>query len=107
MPRAVLHECDDQAAVRFRGLTEAGVAGVSKPLFAQGPKRAIERGEVRAGVLGELVLDVVPARVTHRPKVCGSEWTGGGEGRCRRPDHGVAGAFGTGATGAGTGSRGT
>ncbi|MDX2292285.1 MULTISPECIES: TetR/AcrR family transcriptional regulator [Streptomyces] len=73
--RAVLHECDEEAAVRFRILIETGVVGPSKRLFAQVLERGVARGEVRPGALDDLVLDVIPALMMYRSKVCGSEWT--------------------------------
>ncbi|MFD6246243.1 TetR/AcrR family transcriptional regulator [Streptomyces roseolus] len=72
--RAVLHECDEEAAVRFRALIESGVVGPSKQLFARVLERGISRGEVRADALDDLVLDVIPAMMMYRSKVCGSEW---------------------------------
>ncbi|MFF8413221.1 TetR/AcrR family transcriptional regulator [Streptomyces omiyaensis] len=72
--RAVLHECDEEAAVRFRALIETGVVGPSKRLFGQVLERGIRRGEVRAAALDDLVLDVIPALMMYRSKVCGSEW---------------------------------
>ncbi|MFC9733520.1 TetR-like C-terminal domain-containing protein [Streptomyces roseolus] len=71
--RAVLHECDEETAVRFRALIETGVVGPSKQLFARVLERGISRGEVRADALDDLVLDVIPAMMMYRSKVCGSE----------------------------------
>ncbi|MFJ5711880.1 TetR-like C-terminal domain-containing protein [Streptomyces sp. NPDC093105] len=73
--RAVLHECDEEASLRFRTLIETGVVGPSKRLFAHVLERGIARGEVRADALDDLVLDVIPALMMYRSKVCGSEWT--------------------------------
>lgn len=49
-------------------------SGPSKQLFARVLESGIARGEVRADALGDLVLDVIPAMMTYRSKVCGSEW---------------------------------
>ncbi|MFD8013514.1 TetR/AcrR family transcriptional regulator [Streptomyces sp. NPDC058955] len=73
--RTVLHECDEEAAVRFRALIETGVVGPSKQLFAHALERGIKRGEVRSDAIDDLVLDVIPALMMYRSKVCGSEWT--------------------------------
>ncbi|WP_435851037.1 TetR/AcrR family transcriptional regulator C-terminal ligand-binding domain-containing protein [Streptomyces roseolus] len=71
--RAVLHECDEAAAVRFRALIETGVADPSERLFARVLERGITCGEVRADALDDLALDVIPAMMMYRSKVCGSE----------------------------------
>ncbi|MEU3606117.1 TetR/AcrR family transcriptional regulator [Streptomyces sp. NPDC035033] len=75
--RAVLHECDESSAVRFRALIETGVVAPSKRLFARVLERGMTRGEVRPDALDDLVLDVIPALMMYRTKVCGSEWTDG------------------------------
>ncbi|WP_329283777.1 TetR/AcrR family transcriptional regulator [Streptomyces sp. NBC_00691] len=78
--RAVLHECDAEAAERFHGLIVTGVVEPSARLFREVLRRGIERGEVRADANNDLVLDVVPAMMMYRSKVCASEW----------PDHEIA-----------------
>ncbi|MFE6224699.1 TetR/AcrR family transcriptional regulator [Streptomyces sp. NPDC057854] len=72
--RAVLHECDEEAAVRFRGLIQTKVVEPSKRLFSDVLERGITRGEVRPDAVDDLVLDVIPALMMYRAKVCGSEW---------------------------------
>ncbi|MFD3659742.1 TetR/AcrR family transcriptional regulator [Streptomyces sp. NPDC058659] len=72
--RAVLHECDAESAGRFHDLIVAGVTEPSTRLFKDVLRRGIERGDVRADAIGDLVLDVVPALMMYRSKVCGSEW---------------------------------
>ncbi|MDV5148819.1 TetR/AcrR family transcriptional regulator [Streptomyces sp. SBC-4] len=78
--RAVLHECDAESAGRFHELIVAGVTEPSTRLFKDVLRRGIERGDVRADAIDDLVLDVVPALMMYRSKVCGSEW----------PDHEIA-----------------
>ncbi|MFD7569607.1 TetR/AcrR family transcriptional regulator [Streptomyces sp. NPDC059810] len=72
--RAVLHECDAEAAERFHGLIVAGVVEPSARLFRDVLRRGIARGEVRADANNDLVVDVVPAMMMYRSKVCASEW---------------------------------
>ncbi|MCX5229172.1 TetR/AcrR family transcriptional regulator [Streptomyces sp. NPDC006553] len=78
--RAVLHECDAEAAERFHGLIVTGVVEPSARLFRDVLRRGIARGEVRADANNDLVVDVVPAMMMYRSKVCASEW----------PDHEIA-----------------
>ncbi|MFD3995300.1 TetR/AcrR family transcriptional regulator [Streptomyces sp. NPDC058548] len=72
--RAVLHECDAEAAERFHGLIVTGVVEPSARLFRDVLRRGIARGEVRADANNDLVVDVVPAMMMYRSKVCASEW---------------------------------
>ncbi|MEU5219226.1 TetR/AcrR family transcriptional regulator [Streptomyces sp. NPDC020807] len=72
--RAVLHECDAEAAERFHELIVTGVTEPSARLFREVLGRGVARGEVRAGAVDALVLDVIPALMMYRSKVCGSEW---------------------------------
>ncbi len=72
--RAVLHECDPGAAERFHELIAKGIVEPSKRLFRDVIQRGIARGEVRPDALDDLVLDVIPAMMMYRSKVCGSEW---------------------------------
>ncbi|MEU3692518.1 TetR/AcrR family transcriptional regulator [Streptomyces narbonensis] len=72
--RAVLHECDAESAQRFHELIVAGVTEPSTRLFKDVLRRGIQRGDVRADAIDDLVLDVVPALMMYRSKVCGSEW---------------------------------
>ncbi|MCX5393656.1 TetR/AcrR family transcriptional regulator [Streptomyces sp. NBC_00094] len=78
--RSVLHECDAESAERFHELIVKGVTEPSTRLFQGVLRRGIARGEVRADAIDDLVLDVVPALMMYRSKVCGSEW----------PDHEIA-----------------
>ncbi|WP_017237814.1 TetR/AcrR family transcriptional regulator [Streptomyces sp. SS] len=73
--RAVLHECDVDSAERFHGLIVTGVVEPSTRLFKKVLQRGIMRGEVRADAMDDLVLDVIPAMMMYRSKVCGSEWS--------------------------------
>ncbi|MFJ7986339.1 TetR/AcrR family transcriptional regulator [Streptomyces sp. NPDC096351] len=73
--RAVLHECDAEAGERFHGLIVTGVVEPSARLFREVLRRGIARGEVRADANNDLVVDVVPAMMMYRSKVCASEWT--------------------------------
>ncbi|WP_395364251.1 TetR/AcrR family transcriptional regulator [Streptomyces sp. YH02] len=75
--RAVLHECDAEAAERFHGLIVTGVVEPSARLFRDVLRRGIVRGEVRADANNDLVVDVVPAMMMYRSKVCASEWPDG------------------------------
>ncbi|MFE6059685.1 TetR/AcrR family transcriptional regulator [Streptomyces sp. NPDC056431] len=72
--RAVLHECDAEAAERFHGLIVTGVVEPSARLFRDVLRRGIARGEVRGDANNDLVVDVVPAMMMYRSKVCASEW---------------------------------
>ncbi|MFD7442726.1 TetR/AcrR family transcriptional regulator [Streptomyces sp. NPDC059909] len=73
--RSVLHECDTSTAERFHALIFRGVIEPSVRLFQEVVHRGIKRGDVRAGATGGLVLDVIPAMMMYRAKVCGSEWS--------------------------------
>ncbi|MFB6839431.1 TetR/AcrR family transcriptional regulator [Streptomyces sp. NPDC056361] len=72
--RAVLHECDADSAGRFHELIVTGVVEPSTRLFKEVLRRGIARGEVRPDAVDDLVLDVIPAMMMYRSKVCGSEW---------------------------------
>ncbi|MFI9213774.1 TetR/AcrR family transcriptional regulator [Streptomyces sp. NPDC053253] len=72
--RAVLHECDAESAGRFHDLIVAGVTEPSNQLFKDVLRQGIARGDVRADAIDDLVLDVIPAMMMYRSKVCGSEW---------------------------------
>lgn len=73
--RAVIHECDADTAERFQSVILNGVITPSTTLIRQVVSRGVERGEVRPEALCELALDVIPAMMMYRGKVCGSEWT--------------------------------
>lgn len=72
--RSVLYECDAAAAERFQGLIVSRVVEPSAQLFRAVVQRGVNRGDVRADALCELVLDVIPGLLMYRSKVCGSEW---------------------------------
>ncbi|UYQ64879.1 TetR/AcrR family transcriptional regulator [Streptomyces peucetius] len=72
--RSVLYECDAAAAERFQGLIVSRVVEPSVQLFRAVVQRGVNRGDVRADALCELVLDVIPSLLMYRSKVCGSEW---------------------------------
>ncbi|MFI8965265.1 TetR/AcrR family transcriptional regulator [Streptomyces sp. NPDC053493] len=73
--RAVLHECDHEAAERFHELIVTGVIEPSRRLLREVVERGIERGDVREDAADGMVYDVVPAMMMYRAKVGGSEWT--------------------------------
>ncbi|MFB7544300.1 TetR/AcrR family transcriptional regulator [Streptomyces zaomyceticus] len=75
--RAVLHECDAGSAERFHGLITTGVVEPSARLVRDVLRRGIARGEVRADADDDLVVDVIPAMMMYRSKVCASEWSDG------------------------------
>jgi tetracycline repressor-like protein len=71
----VLHECDGAAAERFHELIVSGVVAPSTRLLEVVVRRGVLRGDVRADATGSLVLDVVPALMMYRSKVCASAWS--------------------------------
>ncbi|GGV07849.1 TetR/AcrR family transcriptional regulator [Streptomyces spectabilis] len=71
---AVLHECDTATSERFHGVIVEGVIEPSVGLIRQVMRRAVERGEVRAGATDQFACEVIPAMMMYRSKVCGSEW---------------------------------
>ncbi|MER5889922.1 TetR-like C-terminal domain-containing protein [Streptomyces sp. NPDC001941] len=72
--RSLLHECDSATAVRFQQLLLTVLIEPLTRLFRDVVRRAVARGEVRAEALHEMVIDVIPAMLMYRSKVCGSEW---------------------------------
>ncbi|MET9605544.1 TetR/AcrR family transcriptional regulator [Streptomyces sp. NPDC006512] len=72
--RAVLHECDHAHADRFRAVIWNGVHEPAHHLIRALLRRGIERGDVRPDAVDPLVVDVIPAMLMYRSKVCGSEW---------------------------------
>ncbi|MFD9336568.1 TetR/AcrR family transcriptional regulator [Streptomyces sp. NPDC060028] len=72
--RAVLHECDHTQADRFHGIIRAGLHEPAHCLIRALVQRGIERGDVRSEATGPLVVDVIPAMMMYRTKMCGSEW---------------------------------
>jgi hypothetical protein len=73
-PRSVIHECDPSQAERFRAVIFAGVVEPTVRLIRDVVLRGIGRGEVRADADNSYVLDVIPAMMMYRSKMCGSEW---------------------------------
>ncbi|MGW6690665.1 TetR/AcrR family transcriptional regulator [Streptomyces sp. NPDC054961] len=72
--RAVLHECDHINADRFRGLIWSGLHEPAHRLIGELLRRGIDRGDVRADATDPLLVDVIPAMMMYRTKVCDSEW---------------------------------
>ncbi|MET7856198.1 TetR/AcrR family transcriptional regulator [Streptomyces sp. NPDC005318] len=75
--RSVLHECDAHAAERFQSVILKGVIQPSTALFREVVDRGIGRGDVRTDATDALTLEVIPAMMMYRSKVCGSEWPDG------------------------------
>ncbi|MCP3758992.1 TetR/AcrR family transcriptional regulator [Streptomyces sp. TBY4] len=72
--RRVLHECDHTHAERFRDLVRAGLYEPAHVRIGELVHRGIERGDVRPDATGPLLVQVIPALLMYRAKVCGSEW---------------------------------
>jgi AcrR family transcriptional regulator len=72
--RAVIHECDSLQAERFHGVIFEGVLEPAIKLLREVINRGIKRGEVRPDAANGYVVDVIPAMMMYRSKVCGSEW---------------------------------
>lgn len=72
--RSVIHECDTIAAERFHDVIREGVVQPTVDLIREVVRRGIARGEVRSGALDQAVIEVIPAMMMYRSKVCGSEW---------------------------------
>lgn len=72
--RALLHECDHEHADRFRVLIWSGLHEPAHGLIEELVRRGIGRGDVRPDATAPLVVDVIPAMMMYRAKVCGSEW---------------------------------
>ncbi|WP_210589126.1 TetR/AcrR family transcriptional regulator [Streptomyces sp. GESEQ-35] len=77
--RSVIHECDNIQAERFHGVIIKGVVEPTIQLIREVIGRGIERGEVRADAANGYVVDVIPAMMMYRSKMCASEW----------PDHDI------------------
>ncbi|WP_327304191.1 TetR/AcrR family transcriptional regulator [Streptomyces sp. NBC_01298] len=75
--RAVLHECDHSHAERFHGLIWSGLHEPAHRLIGELVHRGIDRGDVRSDATSPFLVDVVPALMMYRAKVCGSEWADG------------------------------
>lgn len=75
--RSVLHECDASTAERFQSVILNGVIAPTTDLIREVVRRGVDRGEVRPDALRGLALDVIPAMMMYRSKVCGSEWSDG------------------------------
>ncbi|MFF4265529.1 TetR/AcrR family transcriptional regulator [Streptomyces virginiae] len=72
--RSVLHECDHMHADRFHGVIWSGLHEPAQRLIRELVERGIARGDVRPDATGPFVVDVIPAMLMYRAKVCGSEW---------------------------------
>ncbi|MFF4424348.1 TetR/AcrR family transcriptional regulator [Streptomyces sp. NPDC001549] len=72
--RSVLHECDHMHADRFHGVIWSGLHEPAQRLIRELVGRGIGRGDVRPDATGPFVVDVIPAMLMYRAKVCGSEW---------------------------------
>ncbi|WP_329098646.1 TetR/AcrR family transcriptional regulator [Streptomyces sp. NBC_01439] len=72
--RSVLHECDHMHVDRFRGVIWSGLHEPAQRLIRELVERGIARGDVRPDATGPFVVDVIPAMLMYRAKVCGSEW---------------------------------
>ncbi|MEU9162412.1 TetR/AcrR family transcriptional regulator [Streptomyces sp. NPDC048424] len=72
--RSVLHECDHKHADRFHGVIWSGLHEPAQRLIRELVGRGIVRGDVRPDATGPFVVDVIPAMLMYRAKVCGSEW---------------------------------
>ncbi|MDQ0793516.1 TetR/AcrR family transcriptional regulator [Streptomyces sp. B1I3] len=75
--RSVLHECDATTAERFHAVILSGMVEPATQVVREVLRRGVERGEVRPDALSAMVVDVIPAIMMYRTKVCGSEWTDG------------------------------
>ncbi|RKT07327.1 TetR family transcriptional regulator [Streptomyces sp. 3211.6] len=72
--RAVLHECDPAHGDLFREVIRQGLHEPAHKVIWELVLRGIERGDVRADATSPLIVDVIPAMLMYRAKVCGSEW---------------------------------
>ncbi|MFD9305533.1 TetR/AcrR family transcriptional regulator [Streptomyces sp. NPDC060048] len=70
----VLHECDPSHAGRFHGLIWSGLHEPAHRLIGELVRRGIDRGDVRTDATGPFLVEVIPAMMMYRAKVCGSEW---------------------------------
>ncbi|MDG9720206.1 TetR/AcrR family transcriptional regulator [Streptomyces sp. DH24] len=73
--RSVIHECDPSQAERFHAVIFSGVVEPTVRLIREIVVRGIERGEVRPDADDSYVLDVIPAMMMYRSKMCSSEWS--------------------------------
>ncbi|MER5587159.1 TetR/AcrR family transcriptional regulator [Streptomyces asoensis] len=72
--RSIIHECDPVEGERFHALIIEGVVEPTVRLLREVVERGIERGEVRPDAGNAYVLDVIPAMMMYRSKMCGCEW---------------------------------
>ncbi|UQX05181.1 TetR/AcrR family transcriptional regulator C-terminal ligand-binding domain-containing protein [Streptomyces sp. RerS4] len=71
--RVVLHECDPAHADRFRGGIRNGLHEPAHELSGDLVRRGNEKGDVRPDAEDPLLSDMIPAMMTYRVKMCGSE----------------------------------
>ncbi len=71
----MIHECDTMRAERFHAVIIKGVIEPNLKVLREVVNRGMERGGVRNGAANGHLLDAVPAMMTHRSKICASEWT--------------------------------
>lgn len=72
--RSVIYECDVAQADRFQKVVLEGVVEPAVRQIAAVVRRGVRRGEVRPEADDEYVLDVIPAMMMYRSKICASEW---------------------------------
>ncbi|MFJ4622905.1 TetR/AcrR family transcriptional regulator [Streptomyces sp. NPDC088812] len=72
--RSIIHECDPSQVERFHALIVKGVVEPTVKVLHEIISRGVERGEVRSGAANGYVLDVIPAMMMYRSKMCTSEW---------------------------------
>ncbi|WP_234327758.1 TetR/AcrR family transcriptional regulator C-terminal ligand-binding domain-containing protein [Streptomyces sp. NRRL F-2664] len=71
--RSGLHECDHLAAERRHGVVRPGLQEPAQRLIRKHVPPSTEREEVRPDAAAPFVVDVVPAMLLHRPRVCDGE----------------------------------
>jgi AcrR family transcriptional regulator len=73
--RAVIHECDPAQVERLHDVIVKRVVEPTIKQLGEVVSRGIERGEVRSDAANNYVLDVIPAMMMYRSKMCVSEWS--------------------------------
>ncbi|MFI2641208.1 TetR/AcrR family transcriptional regulator [Streptomyces sp. NPDC018610] len=72
---SVIHECDPEEAERLHTVIVTGVVEPTLEVLRKVLNRGINRGEVRPDAVDDYVLDVIPAMMMYRSKMCTSEWS--------------------------------